>query len=498
MDQRTVLVSWIGNTDIRQKGDTKKPGPLEAILRDSSFKELRLLHDNTSTDTMDFIAHIEQNYDVNVTHHSVSLENPTHYADIYRAMDNVLGKLVTKNKAYKITIQITSGTPSMTAVSILLGKAKYKTQFIQSTLEQGVIEPDIPFDIAAEFRPPSSSGGKDSLSRYFLGQVPDTAAFADIITQAPEIEVLKQKAAIIAKRDVPVLIYGETGTGKELFAKAIHNTSNRADKPLLVLNCGAIPPELIDTTLFGHVKGAFTGATTSAEGYFKRADGGTLFLDEFGELPLDVQVRLLRVLQQGTYTPVGSTKELSTDVRIITATNKDLFDEVAKGRFREDLLYRVAIGVLHLPPLRERPGDIVYLANALLEKINAEASTEPDYKHKNISASAINFIKKQSWSGNVRELQATLLRATLWQAGEKLEEHDIAASIIKSPNNTSDILAKDITQGIDINEIFSEAATHYIDKALQYCHGNKTKAAALLGLKNYQTLNNWIEKYGLN
>ena len=161
---------------------------------------------------------------------------------------------------------------------------------------------------------------------------------------------LKTKAAILAKADVPVLIYGETGTGKELFAKAIHNASARAGKPLLVLNCGAIPKDLVDSTLFGYTKGAFSGAIKDTPGYFADANGGTLFLDEFGELPLDSQVRLLRVLQDGTYTPVGSTHSKTTNIRIIAATNKNLVDEVAAGRFREDLFYRVAIGVLQLPP----------------------------------------------------------------------------------------------------------------------------------------------------
>jgi transcriptional regulator with GAF, ATPase, and Fis domain len=306
------------------------------------------------------------------------------------------------------------------------------------------------------------------------------------------MNIVIQKAAIIAKRDVPVLIIGETGTGKELFAKAIHNTSMRANKPLFILNCGAIPPDLIDTTLFGHLKGAFTGATTAKDGYFKQADGGTLFLDEFGELPLESQVRLLRVLQQGTFSPVGGTKEIKVDVRIIAATNKNLSDEVKKGSFREDLFYRIAIAVLELPPLRQRDGDISHLANALLSQINDVADSNI---HKHFSTNAIKFISNQAWRGNVRELQATILRATLWNAKEQITEDDMVDAMFNTEQRHSDLLEKDISQGIDINKLIEKFTKHYVVKSLELCHGNKSKAAKMLGLKNYQTLNNWIVKY---
>src|SRR5690554_7031296 len=171
---------------------------------------------------------------------------------------------------------------------------------------------------------------------------------------------------------VPVLVYGETGTGKELFARAIHNAGPRSDKPFVAVNCGAIPPELIDSTLFGHRKGAFTGATADRPGVFQQADGGTLFLDEFGELSADVQVRLLRVLQEGVFTPVGGVAEQRVDVRLIAATHRNLMVEVAEGRFREDLFYRVAVGVLHLPPLRQREGDLLLLSEALLDALGKQ------------------------------------------------------------------------------------------------------------------------------
>jgi transcriptional regulator with PAS, ATPase and Fis domain len=495
---KNILVSWIGTTDLKLMGSTEQPGPTENILSHRSFEEVYLLHNSASETISTFIEHIESNYPISVFPMFAQVTDPTHFESIYNALDTVLADIKHKQPKAKVTLQITSGTSSMTAVSILLGKAKYGTQFIQASKEQGVAEPDIPFEIAADYLPTSDNNEMGSLLKLFVGEAPDTAKFDDIFTQSDEMHLLKQKAAIIAKREVPVLIYGETGTGKELFANAIHNSSARSDKPMLTLNCGAIPQELIDTTLFGHIKGAFTGAVSNQDGYFKRADGGTLFLDEFGELPLDSQVRLLRVLQQGTYTPVGSTSEKQVDVRIIAATNKDLPTLISQGRFREDLFYRVAIGVIHLPPLRERTGDLIYIAKALLERINLDGNLDADYKHKKLSASAINIMLNHNWPGNVRELQATLLRATLWQPTEIINEDDIKNALIKHPVKKADILSKDVSQGIDINELIGELAQHYFTKALEYSHGNKTKAASLLGLKNYQTLNNWIEKYDIN
>jgi len=492
---KKALVSWVGITDINMIASIDAFGPLESVLNKGDFDSVYALTDKPDKEMAAYFSSLASKHKSTINPIFVNLRNPTHYGDISAAMSSLVPKITETHASKDITMQVSSGTPSMTAISILVGK-KFGFKFLQSTKENGVIEPELPFDVAADFH--SLKNQNNKLSSLFIGEAPDTAAFSDIITQSPEMETLKQKAAIIAKRDVPVLITGETGTGKELFAKAIHNSSRRAAKPLLILNCGAIPKDLIDTTLFGHVKGAFTGAIAAKDGYFRQADGGTLFLDEFGELPLDSQVRLLRVIQQGTLTPVGSTNEKKVDVRIITATNKDLANEVIEGRFREDLFYRIAIGVLHLPALRHRSGDITHLAKALLEQINQEAKHEQEYIHKKFSANAINFISQQPWAGNVRELQATILRATLWQAGNVLNEDDIKQSLISSTRKSESIMDRDLSQGFDINEIIGELTKSYVVKAMERCHGNKSKAAALLGLKNYQTLNNWIEKYNIN
>lgn len=260
------------------------------------------------------------------------------------------------------------------------------------------------------------------------------------------------------------------------------------------VNCGAIPQELVDSVLFGHKKGAFTGATSDKPGVFEQADGGTLFLDEFGELEPGVQVRLLRVLQEGTFIPVGGSKEQKVDVRLITATHRNLMEAVADGSFREDLFYRVAVGVLHLPPLREREGDLSLLADRLIKTMGAR---DPALKHKKISPEAKNLILRHPWRGNVRELQSTLLRAALWCPDERITAADIRQALFHMPEKEEDLLSRDISQGIDLQGIIGDLAAHYIRRALEHSGHNKTRAAQLLGLKNYQTLNNWMEKYSI-
>ena len=253
------------------------------------------------------------------------------------------------------------------------------------------------------------------------------AAFDSIVTQSERMLVLKAQAQILAAKQVPVLIYGETGTGKELFARAIHNAgpslcSALCGGELWCHRAGADRP-----TLFGHKKGAFTGAIADRPGVFQQAHGGTLFLDEFGELTPDVQVRLLRVLQEGTFTPVGSNQEFKVDVRLITATHRNLMQEVAHGRFREDPVLSHRCGCsLHLPPLREREGDLLLLSEALLAGI---ASQDTSLGDKKISAEAKNLILQHPWRGNVRELQSTLLRAALWCQGDLITAHDIEQAL---------------------------------------------------------------------
>lgn len=386
----------------------------------------------------------------------------------------------------------------MAAIWILLAKTRYPADLIESSREQGVRRVAIPFELSAEFSPGSSKHADDALTRLMQGMPPEAPAFTAIVHRCSAMKRTVAMAHRLAIRDVPVLIQGESGTGKELFARAIHQASSRHAKTFVAVNCGAIPHELVDAELFGHEKGAFTGASSARAGYFESAEGGTLFLDEIGELPLQSQVRLLRVLQEREVTRVGATRPKPINVRVIAATNRILSDEIREGRFREDLFHRIAVGVLLLPPLRQREGDLSLLIDSTLASINAEASTQPGYTHKKLDVAARNLLLKHSWPGNVRELHNTLLRASIWATGDKIIAQDVAESLAVTVTLIAEtVLGKPLDRSISLPEIIEDVARHYLERAMAQTHGNKSEAARLLGLGSYETLSNWLQKYGV-
>ncbi|MDP2506982.1 MULTISPECIES: sigma-54-dependent Fis family transcriptional regulator [unclassified Oceanobacter] len=424
----------------------------------------------------------------------VELSSPVNFGEIYEYASRYLNSLDEQERE-QLAILLSPGTPAMQAVWILLGKTRFPATFYQSSREQGAHTVEIPFEIAAEYIPPVKSLSAGQLQTLSNTNPPDNAAFKDIVTRSDAMQALIQRAQILAEHEVSVLIDGESGTGKELFARAIHNASPRADKSFIPVNCGAFPPELIDSMLFGHKKGAFTGAIADKPGYFEQANGGTLFLDEFGELEPAVQVRLLRVLQDKTFTRVGDTKEQTSDFRLIAATNKNLIEDIAKGDFREDLFYRIAVGVLHLPPLRERNGDVLFLADSLLDAMKMEYLL---LEGKKISASGKSVIQKHRWPGNIRELKSTLLRAALWASGNEITGDDMQQALFKTASKQDSIMARDVAQGLDIQALLDEVESHYVKQALQHSAGQKTKAAELLGYNNHQTLSNKMKKLGIS
>ena len=489
---QALLICWIGGNDL-DAVTGKEQGPICATLKAESFQSVELLYNYPEEKVKPYLDWLTRQVDTPIHAHPAPLTSPVNFGEIYQQANQHLSRLQGDNQ--NIAILLSPGTPAMQAVWILLGKTRFPCTYYQSSREAGVQQVDIPFEVAAEYIPAAGGLNSAQLSQLAALDAPVNAAFDSIITRNPRMQTLKAQAQILAQRDVPVLIYGETGTGKELFARAIHNASNRADAPFIPLNCGAIPPELVDSVLFGHKKGAFTGAVADKPGVFAQANGGTLFLDEFGELEPSVQVRLLRVLQEGTFVPVGGSKETKVDIRLITATHRNLMEAVANGDFREDLFYRVAVGVLHLPPLREREGDLSLLADTLLRSLGEQ---HKDLGHKETSLNAKNLILRHPWRGNVRELQSTLLRAALWCQGDAISADDIRQALFQMPEKEPGIAEKDVSQGVDIQELIGEFASNYIRRALDCSGQNKTRAAQLLGLKNYQTLNNWMEKYGIS
>jgi len=291
-----------------------------------------------------------------------------------------------------------------------------------------------------------------------------------------------------AASDIPVLITGETGTGKEVFAKAIHGESTRTGQPFIAVNCGAIPAQLVESTLFGHEKGAFTGATERTVGKFREAEGGTIFLDEVGELPLDVQVKLLRVLQQKEVEPVGAGKPVPINVRILSATNRDLQKEVDAGRFREDLFFRLNVLQIELPALRRRKQDIPDLCHHFIERISSSEGKIP----KQLSPALAQKLQSFDWPGNVRQLENAISRALVISEGNMLEVEDFnslwsgesAAGPADSAGQTT------IETQTRLNLLGPDGSFKSVDdieqevmqKALAYCDGNITQAADAIGM----------------
>ena len=505
---KEMLVTWVGGNDLdAPASDGKSLGPILSTLLARPHRKVGLIYNYPKEKVEPFVDWLKKQVkeglgsDIHIDLHSISLESPVHYGDIYKAANSLLAEVTRDFDSDQVSVLVSPGTSQMHAVWLLLCKTTYKLPMLQSSPEAGVNDVDVPFDIAADFIPSLLAESDATLRRLASGQTATPPAFTDIITQSPVLKAQIIKAQKIAERDIPVLILGESGTGKELFARAIHEASRRGGESgseLVSVNCGAISQELVDSELFGHKKGAFTGAEKDKAGYFEVADGGTIFLDEFGELPAETQVRLLRVLNDGTFARVGDTEEKKVDVRVIAATNRDLMAEMVEGNFREDLFYRVAVGVINLPPLREREGDLMLLTDKLLERINSEALVlDSGYKHKKLSAKARNIIKSHGWPGNVRELQASLTRASVWSGGETITEREMREALLERPAKAGDLLGRTLDNTFDIYELIKDLKKHYIKKALAENGNNKTKSAEKLGLNNYQTLNKWMEDVGL-
>ena len=322
--------------------------------------------------------------------------------------------------------------------------------------------------------------------------VRDRYHFDNIIGQSPRMLALYDLLEKVSPTKTNILVTGESGTGKELVAKAIHYNSPRKDRPFVTLNCGAIPESLIESELFGHMKGAFTDAIATKKGLFEVADEGTLFLDEISELPLLMQVKLLRVLQDREFKRVGGTEDLRVDVRIIAATNKDLEEAVREKRFREDLFYRLNVIQIKLPPLRERTDDVPRLTLHFLKKFSAELNKPIS----SVSPEALRLLQDYAYPGNVRELQNIIERAVALETSRELTAQNLRSYLDDHLQMKKAGLDLDIpTEGLE--KFVEEIERTLLVKALDRTHGIKKKAAELLGI-NFRSMRYRLEKYGLN
>lgn len=309
----------------------------------------------------------------------------------------------------------------------------------------------------------------------------------DLIGVSQPMRHLRETIGRAAAAPTSVLITGESGTGKELVARALHEHSPRSKAPFVVINCGALPENLMESELFGHEKGAFTGATANKDGLLRAATGGTLFLDEIGEMPLALQVKLLRVLQERKVRPLGGSKELPIDVRIVAATNRDLEEEVRRGMFREDLFYRLNVIRLCLPPLRQRPEDIPGLAQHLLQKHSLLQQ-----RNLRLGKAALAWLGKQAFPGNVRELENLIERAVALAPGHTIEPTDLGSpSPAPTAGRIEDI---DFEAGFDLEAYLGGIEHRILQAALDEAAGNRTKASRLLGL-SFRSFRYRLAKY---
>jgi len=295
-----------------------------------------------------------------------------------------------------------------------------------------------------------------------------------LIGKSPAMDRLRDLIKRVANATTSVLITGESGTGKEMVARALHFQSPRAEEPFVVLNCGAIPENLIESELFGHVKGAFTGATAATEGLFRAANGGTLFLDEVGELPPPLQVKLLRVLQDRKVRPVGGSAEVEVDVRVVAATNRDVESEVEAGTFREDLFYRLNVIRIEVPPLRERPEDIPVLAGYFLQKHAALQGRRLEF-----SPEAMRWLAQQSYAGNVRELENMVERGVTLAPGSTVNREDLGDT---HPSKKAVNLSQIPEGGFELDDYLTQVERELLFRALDQAGGVRKKAAELLGM----------------
>ena len=509
----TTFVSWIGERDFNAaepKADPTAPSPIRNALNHLAPSETTpvrviLLHDpddSTKGRRADaVVAWIRNTWSVgDVVNHEVGVESS--YAALHDKVEPIVAAALDDDHASPILLNGSSGRPIIHGVFMTIAVPHPRISLLHCWRPNEIVELELPDSILIEF-------GRESRARSiakFTGgrQAADDAAeeFRSITGDSPVMQNavgLAHRYAIAGKE--PVLLLGETGAGKELFATAIHAASSRGktaagiQRPLVTINCGALPESLIESELFGHVKGAFTGADKDKVGLFEQANEGTIFLDEIGDLPASLQVRLLRVLNDGEIRRVGSTESQNVDVRIVAATHRDLLQMVADGTFRQDLWYRLAVCPLDIPPLRDRGQDLSQLITQEWQRIVGELGATVDARE--LSVGAIQALRKHDWPGNVRELKATLTRLAITSTHTKVTKQEAIDAIRPAPTPGGDgILDRAMDPGVfDIEAVLGEVARHYLLRAYDLAGGNKSDAARRLGIEGGNTkFDYWVNK----
>lgn len=484
-----VLLTFTGFHDPYFKGlvdEEEQPGPILSLLSARTFNQIYLFDtpgtQKITLETKESISRLYQNSHASIL--QLKIDDPTDYAQILNSLRTYIPSILEQNRAARFWIAVASGTPQMHACWILLVANHEIPAQILHVRPPRFVTKEKPIVSEIKFRSAESEEAhiffRKSLEPYQKNKhdtdIAQVASQIGIVGDHPKMQSLFETAEMLAPSRAPILIMGETGTGKELFAKLIHHLSRRPKEKFIAVNCAAIPENLVESILFGHKKGAFTGALSDQMGKFEFADNGTLFLDELGDLPLVVQAKLLRVLQDGLVEAVGARKAQKVDVRVIGATNRDLRKLVRDGKFREDLFYRLNVGELQLPPLRERRTDIPILALHILARIN-ESLRRP----KRLAPDALIRLQSHNWPGNVRDLENSLERSARLSRNEVLTANDL---LINEPVSYADPLdaLPEPYEGFSLDDFLTSARKQLILKALEASNGNQSAAARLLGV----------------
>lgn len=484
-----ILLTFTGFHDPFSPGliaGQEEEGPILSLARERSFNQIVLFSTPNTIDLTEQTSRClkDRFSGLKVSIRHLPLEDPTNYVEILKGLRYVYSEIAQENIEARYLISVTSGTPQMHACWLLLVASGEIPGTILNVRPKRFASPERPLITEVRLDQPTfpeirpkrefdiksqSSGGPEDKMRAALEN-------EDIIGSHPGFLSAVETATALAHSDVPILILGESGTGKELFAGLIHRLSDRSAGPFVAINCAAIPNQLAESFLFGHRRGAFTGAVKDQIGKFDASNGGTLFLDELAELELEIQAKLLRVLQDGMVEPLGEEKGHKVNVRLIAATNRDVGLAISEGTFRRDLYYRLNIGEIRLPSLRERRSDIPILALYFLDELNRRLKIP-----KTFSPDALAFLQGQEWPGNIRELRNIIHRAVLISRERIISPEDLKPVQKGVQGSVLDLLPEPYP-GFSVDQMMSDIRKQMFDKALQKTKGNQSEAARLLGL----------------
>jgi len=491
-----TLLTFTGFRDPFDRGlveGEEVTGPILTLLKARQFRQVFLFstpntHKNTQ-ETESIIAAHHPSIVLKVI--ELSIIDPTDYLEIIRSLRRHINDILDNTGNDRISISVSSGTPQMHACWLLLAASGEIPAHIINVRPPRFVTDRHPLLSEIDFASPEFPvirSGSSPLESYNVEPRDFQTAIAKmgIVGDHPLMTRALETCAALAESDMPILILGESGTGKELIARLVHHLSSRAIEGFVPLNCAAIPKDLFESILFGHKKGAFTGASQDNPGKFDTADKGTIFLDEIAELPPAIQPKLLRTLQDGYIEPIGSKKPHKVDARIIAATNQNLKKAIKNGTFREDLFFRLNVGVIDLPSLRERRSDIPRIALHILDKVNERLR-----KPKRLSNDSLKVLQLRAWPGNVRELENTIERTAWLVKKDTIEPADLV--FVESAEEKGNLIhPPDLAEGFSLEEYLVTTRKVILERALEVSGGNQSRAARLLGISP-QAVNKFLK-----